>query len=85
MQARLEQRYFTWLPAEDNSVLKLARERLLGRNDTRILTTAAAQQGLIQLVRDFCDHSNSICQECKLPDLVRDFSRSAPPSVNLSP
>jgi hypothetical protein len=76
MQAQLEERYFNWPPAEDNSVLRLARERLLGRNDKRLLTTAAAQQGLIQLVRDFCDHSNSICHACKLPELVRDFCGS---------
>ena len=73
VQDRLEERYFKWPPAEDNSVLRLARERLLGRPDRHILPSAAAQQGLIQLVRDFCEHSNSICEKCKLPDLVRDF------------
>jgi hypothetical protein len=78
VQARLEERYFKWLPAEDNSVLRLARERLLGSSDRRILTTAAAQQGLIQLVRDFCDHSNSVCEQCKLPKLVQDFVRGKP-------
>jgi hypothetical protein len=73
MQARLEQRYFKWPAAEDNSVLRLARERLLGGTDPRLIPGAAAQQGLIQIVRDFCDHSNSICEKCKLPDLVHDF------------
>jgi hypothetical protein len=34
---------------------------------------AAAQQGPIQMVRDFCDHSNAICEACKLPKLVRDW------------
>jgi hypothetical protein len=34
---------------------------------------AAAQQGLMQMVRDFCDHSNAICERCKLPGLVGDF------------
>jgi hypothetical protein len=38
------------------------------------LPGAAAQQGLIQMVRDFCDHSNAICDHCKLPELVRDFT-----------
>lgn len=72
---RLEQRYFQWPAAEDNSVLRLARERLLGENDRRILFDAAAQQGLIQMVRDFCENSNSVCDGCKLPELVRDFQR----------
>jgi hypothetical protein len=75
MQKRLEQRYFAWPPAEDNAVLRLARQRLLGGENRRTLPDAAAQQGLIQMVRDFCDHSNSICENCKLPELVREFCR----------
>jgi hypothetical protein len=38
------------------------------------LSSAAAQQGLIQMVRDFCDHSNAICERCKLPELVKDWT-----------
>jgi len=71
MQNRLEKRYFEWPAAEDNSLLRLARERLLGGKDRGALPGAAAQQGLIQIVRDFCDHSNSICEKCQLPDLVQ--------------
>ena len=73
LQRALERRYFAWPPAEDNSVLRLARQRLLGGAPRRALPGAAAQQGLIQIVRDFCDHSNAICERCKLPELVRDF------------
>ncbi|HTL54533.1 MAG TPA: DUF2851 family protein [Candidatus Limnocylindrales bacterium] len=73
VQRRLEERYFNWPAAQDNSVLRLARERLLGGAARRALPDAAAQQGLIQIVRDFCDHSNAICDQCKLPDLVREF------------
>ncbi len=72
VQRRLEDRYFKWPAAEDNSVLRLARQRLLGGAHRRALPNAAAQQGLIQLVRDFCDHSNAICDNCKLPELVRE-------------
>ena len=74
LQERLEHRYFHWPAAEDNSVLRLARERLLGSANKRCLNGAAAQQGLIQLVRDFCDHSDSACRTCRLPDLVKEFS-----------
>ena len=66
-----EDRYFDWPPAQDNSLLRLARQRLLGRQSARALKTAAAQQGLMQIVRDFCDHSDAVCAECKFPDLVR--------------
>ncbi len=74
MQRTLEHRYFTWPPAEDNAVLRLARQRLLGGAGRRALSGAAAQQGLIQMARDFCDHSNAICDHCKLPELVRDWT-----------
>jgi hypothetical protein len=67
----VERRFFAWPAAEDNSVLKLARQRLLGTSNAKILKTAAAQQGLIQIVRDFCEHSNAVCDECKFPELVR--------------
>ncbi len=74
LQARLEEYYFLWPPAEDNSVLRLARQRLLGGATRRALPSAAAQQGLMQIVRDFCEHSNAICQNCKLPEMVGDSS-----------
>lgn len=74
MQRSLERRYFAWPAAEDNSVLRLARQRLLGGATPRALPGAAAQQGLIQMVRDFCDHSNAICDHCKLPELVKDWT-----------
>jgi hypothetical protein len=67
-----ERRFFAWPPAEDNSVLKLARQRLLGTSNEKILKTAAQQQGLIQIVCDFCEHSNAACDNCKFPELVRE-------------
>lgn len=79
MQQRIERRYLAWPPAQDNSVLRLARERLLGGGSPRMLPTAAAQQGLLQMIRDFCDHSNSICDACKLPDLVKEWKSSKQP------
>ena len=69
----VERRFFAWPAAEDNSVLKLARQRLLGSSNARILKGAAQQQGLMQIVRDFCEHSNAICADCRFPDLVRGW------------
>lgn len=77
MRDALEQRYFAWPPAEDNAVLRLARERLLGGAPAKRLATAAAQQGLIQIVRDFCDQSNAICENCKLPAMVGEWRDTA--------
>jgi nucleoid-associated protein YejK len=46
---------------------------LLGRGGPAGIHTAAGQQGLLQIVRDFCDHSNAICADCQFPALVRSF------------
>ena len=67
----IERRFFAWPAAEDNSVLKLARERLLGTSSPKNLKGAAQQQGLMQIVRDFCEHSNAICADCRFPELVQ--------------
>ncbi len=81
MQRTLECRYFAWPAAQDNSTLRLARQRLLGTTSPRALPDAAAQQGLIQMVRDFCDHSNAICEQCKLPQLVAAWCARAPQAL----
>jgi hypothetical protein len=73
IQNEIERRFFVWPSAEDNSVLKLARQRLLGISNAKIFRTAATQQGLMQIVRDFCEHSNAICDDCRFPELVRGW------------
>jgi hypothetical protein len=73
LRREVERRFFSWPAAEDNSVLKLARQRLLGVGKSRALNRAAAQQGLMQIVRDFCEHSNAVCDDCRFPDLVRGW------------
>jgi hypothetical protein len=53
--------------------LKLARQRLLGTSNVKFLKTVAAQQGLMQIVRDFCGHSNAVCEDCRFPELVQSL------------
>lgn len=75
LKLELERRYLTWSAAGDNSVLRLARKRLLGGiRSGKLFRTAAAQQGLLQIVGDFCVHSNALCEECRFPGLVRKWS-----------
>ena len=81
IQNEIERRFFAWPAAEDNSILKLARQRLLGTSNARILKTAAAQQGLIQIVRDFCGHSNAVCDDCRFPELVRGWRQNCSGSL----
>ena len=73
LRGELERRFLAWPGAEDNAVLKLARQRLLGGAAARGVRGAAAQQGLLQIVRDFCEHSNALCAGCSFPDLVRQW------------
>ncbi len=72
LKKRIIARFSNWPPAQDNSILKLARQRLFGAPHR--LATAAAQQGLIQITRDFCDHAPATCDDCQFPDLVRGIN-----------
>jgi hypothetical protein len=83
LQREIERRYFSWPAAEDNAVLKLARQRLLSGAGRKLFATAAAQQGLQQIVRDFCDASNAACDACRFPDLVRTWA--ATPADSAAP
>jgi hypothetical protein len=76
LQREITRRFFAWPAAEDNSVLKLARQRLLGTSNAKLLRTAAAQQGLMQIVRDYCYHSNAVCENCRFPGLVRAWGNT---------
>ncbi|MBR90765.1 MAG: hypothetical protein CMO66_05795 [Verrucomicrobiales bacterium] len=67
--SRIESRFHSWPPAQDNRTLKLACQRLFA--EPRRLSTAAHQQGLLQIVRDFCDHAPATCDDCQFPALVQ--------------
>jgi len=54
-------------------VLRLARQRLLGGAAKRMLRGAAMQQGLLQVVKDFCEHSDALCAGCRFPTLVKTW------------
>lgn len=75
LQREVERRYSEWPAAEDNALLRLARQRLLGTASKRLLHRAAAQQGLLQILRDFCQHSNALCEDCAFPALVESWRR----------
>jgi len=72
----IEHRFEVWPAAEDNAVLRLARQRLLGRTPLRSAAArnAARQQGLLQIVQDFCGHCTSDCADCGFPELVRNWA-----------
>jgi hypothetical protein len=82
LRLKAEAIYLDWPRAQDNAVLRLARARLLGESKVGVLRTAAEQQGLLQIVRDFCEHSNAACAECRFPEFVKRLVQaSTPPTV----
>jgi hypothetical protein len=79
LQGSIERRFQAWPAAEDNAVLRLARQRLLGGAPRRTLRCAAEQQGCIQIARDFCDRSDALCNDCRFPRLVGEFRKGSAP------
>jgi len=71
-----EERFLAWPAAQDNAPLRLARRRMLGRGDSGGISfrSAASQQGLLQILHDFCDRSNALCADCQFPALAREFA-----------
>lgn len=71
LRAVAEHRYFAWPAAADNAVLRLARQRMLGKGRRHLFRRAAPQQGLLQIERDFCEQSNALCQHCPMPEWLQ--------------
>jgi hypothetical protein len=76
LQQEAERRYLAWPASQDNVVLRRARERLLGTRSEDRFRTAARQQGLLQIVQDFCLHANALCDGCRFPEHVARLSQS---------
>ena len=75
-RVRAEYRYYQWPTGQDNAVLRLARKRLLGNRPRREFGSEALNQGLLQIVRDFCSLSNAACEDCPFPQMLRRFMAS---------
>jgi hypothetical protein len=67
LRGRVEERYGAWSASQDNAVLRLARQRLLPGVPMPQPRHAVHQQGLLQIVRDFCARSDACCNGCPLP------------------
>ncbi|HTJ00302.1 MAG TPA: DUF2851 family protein [Dongiaceae bacterium] len=81
LRRELEQAYHRWPAGEDNSRLRLARQRLWGGPAAPKLNTSARQQGLLQITRDFCDHVPATCAGCRFPELVQAAQSYNQPAI----
>ncbi len=68
---KAERLYLAWPAAQDNARLRLARTRLLGGRPWPRPLRAALQQGVLQILGDFCAASNARCDGCRFPECVR--------------
>lgn len=85
LQTRVQSRFRQWPALQDNSVLRLARLRLLPSWSPPRPLRAAHQQGLLQIVRDFCGHSDACCHGCPLPtrlERLADKLRETPSATS---
>ncbi|MBN8247408.1 MAG: DUF2851 family protein [Verrucomicrobia bacterium] len=64
-------RFFLWPAAGDNAALRLARQRLFGEGGGPPLRSGADQQGLHQILQDFCRRAGPLCGECRFPEWIR--------------
>ena len=69
--AAVERRLLEWPAASDNALLRLAARRLFGGRLPRLPRRAVHQQGILQVIGDYCDHADARCAGCRFPDLVR--------------
>ncbi|HMO66902.1 MAG TPA: DUF2851 family protein, partial [Verrucomicrobiota bacterium] len=67
---RAEALFLAWPAGEDNAVLRLVRARLFGAARRGAEGGAAAQQGLLQIVHDFCAGTDALCSRCAFPALA---------------
>lgn len=67
LRRRVEERHRLWPAAQDNAVLRLARQRILPGIPMPQPLRSVHQQGLLQIVRDFCARSDARCTGCPLP------------------
>lgn len=67
---RLERRWMEWPKGQDNGDFKFARRRLWAGGRADVRWTAARQQGLLQVRRDFCLAAGSLCTGCRFPSVV---------------
>ena len=76
LQSQAKAQFDELRPADDNRLARLATHQLFGttRVMRRYVQTTRAQQGLLQILQDFCFNDKSVCRQCRFPELVRRWA-----------
>ncbi len=71
-------RYAHLPPGEMNNLLRLAGQQFFSTDTEarQFLNTERRQQGIMQVLLDFCVNDKSGCRACRFPDLVQAWSRA---------
>ncbi|MBM3822783.1 MAG: DUF2851 family protein [Verrucomicrobia bacterium] len=73
MAHRVMEGYFNLPATGTNHLLRQAELRLFGGRCPWKSRRAAEQQGLLQILRDFCLKTDAVCSECRFPELVKEM------------
>ena len=79
MRALVKAQYDALRPAGDNSLARLATHQLFGttRVMRRYVQSTRHQQGLLQILQDFCFNDKSVCRQCRFAELARNWPAAA--------
>ena len=75
LQNAILSRYLEFPAGSTNTVMRLAQNRLFAGKTSAFERKAALQQGVHQIVRDFCNTTDAVCTHCRFPELVRSLGR----------
>jgi len=72
---QIRRRYAALPRGEMNSLLRLAGQQFFATDGEarRYLDTERRQQGIMQILLDFCVNDKSLCRDCRLPEMVESW------------
>ena len=73
LRAQAKAQYDALRPTGDNSLARLATHQLFGTTSVmrRYVQTTRQQQGLLQILQDFCFNDKSVCRQCRFAALAQ--------------
>jgi hypothetical protein len=75
LRAAARRHYDALTSGEHNSLLQLAGQQFFATDTEarRQLNTERRQQGILQILLDFCVNDKSVCRDCRFPEMVESW------------